>query len=177
VELNGTALNIPYPCVVQDAAVEEHTQGEVERVYREQAPRLWRSLVAYTGDRELANDAVAEAFAQVLARGEAVRDPERWVWRAAYRIAAGQLKVRRRNPPTPDTLDDARSSAIEKEVDLMTALARLPSRQRAALVLHYLADLPNPEIARALGITTSTVRVHLMQGRRRLRDLLGDPDA
>jgi len=43
--------------------------------------------------------------------------------------------------------------------------------------LHYLADLPNTEIARALGITTTTVRVHLMQGRRGLRDLLGDPDA
>jgi len=157
--------------------VEERIRGEVERIYREQAPRLWRSLVAFTGDRELANDAVAEAFAQVLARGAAVRDPERWVWRAAYRIASGQLKARRINQPNHDIASVTDADATEVEADLMNALAKLPSRQRAAVVLHYLADLPNPEIARALGITTSTVRVHLMQGRRRLRDLLGDPDA
>jgi RNA polymerase sigma-70 factor (ECF subfamily) len=170
------ALHAPCPCVVQDAAVEVRTQGEIERIYREQAPRLWRSLVAFTGDREVANDAVAEAFAQVLARGDAVRDPERWVWRAAYRIAAGQLKARRNDPPSHGATTDTSPDATEEEADLMAALAKLPSRQRAALVLHYLADLPNQEIARALGITTSTVRVHLMQGRRRLRDLLGDPD-
>jgi Tol biopolymer transport system component len=85
------------------------------------------------------------------------------VWRAAYRIAAGQLKARRRNSSTHDTAATDATDATEEEADLMTGLAKLPQRQRAALVLHYLADLPNPEIARALGITTSTVRVHLMQ--------------
>ncbi|MDP9331357.1 MAG: sigma-70 family RNA polymerase sigma factor [Actinomycetota bacterium] len=88
-----------------------------------------------------------------------------------------QLKARRRNSPTHDKAANDATDAPEEEADLMTALAKLPSRQRAALILHYLADLPNSEIARALGITTCTVRVHLMQGRRRLRDLLGDADA
>jgi RNA polymerase sigma-70 factor (ECF subfamily) len=120
---------------------------------------------------------VAEAFAQVLARGDAVRDPARWVWRAAYRIALGELKARRLTGASSDPLAGAGLEATEREADLMTALAKLPSRQRAAVVLHYLADLPNTEIARALDITTTTVRVHLMQGRRRLRDLLGDADA
>jgi hypothetical protein len=44
----------------------------------------------------VANDAVAEAFAQAIRRGDEVRDPLRWVTKAAYRIAAGELQLRRR---------------------------------------------------------------------------------
>ncbi len=55
----------------------------VERAYREHAPRVWRAVLAYSSDREIANDAVAEAFAQVLRRGDDVRDPLTWVWTAA----------------------------------------------------------------------------------------------
>jgi RNA polymerase sigma-70 factor (ECF subfamily) len=80
--------------VVQDALVTA-ARG-LERLYREDGARLWRALVAFSGDREVASDAVAEAFAQALGRGEELRDPQRWVWRAAFRIAAGELKDRRR---------------------------------------------------------------------------------
>jgi DNA-directed RNA polymerase specialized sigma24 family protein len=41
----------------------------VESVYREQGTRLWRAVFAYTGNREVADDAVAEAFTQLLHRG------------------------------------------------------------------------------------------------------------
>jgi hypothetical protein len=66
-------------------------QDRVEAVYRSIHPRLWRSLLAYTRDAELASDAEAEAFAQVLRRGDAVDDVEAWVWRSAFRIASGLL--------------------------------------------------------------------------------------
>jgi hypothetical protein len=72
---------------------------QVEVTYRREAPRLWRALMLYSGDRDIASDAVAEAFAQLLGRGAAVRDPRAWVWRAAFRIAAGDLKRRRRHQP------------------------------------------------------------------------------
>lgn len=45
-------------------------EQEVERLYRTEGARLWRAVMAYSGDTEIANDAVAEAFTQVLARGE-----------------------------------------------------------------------------------------------------------
>ncbi|HJS26677.1 MAG TPA: hypothetical protein VJ913_06090, partial [Actinomycetota bacterium] len=61
---------------------------------------MWRAVLAFAGDPEVASDAVAEAFAQVLRRGEDVRDPEGWVWRAAFRIASGELKERRKRPVT-----------------------------------------------------------------------------
>lgn len=46
-------------------------QPEVERLYRTEVGWLWRAVMAYCGDREIANDAVAEAFTQVLTRGGA----------------------------------------------------------------------------------------------------------
>src|SRR5262245_44843658 len=69
-------------------------RDRVEAVYRSVHRRLWRALVAYTGDAELASDAAAEAFAQVLRRGDAVDDVGAWVWRSAFRIASGLLALR-----------------------------------------------------------------------------------
>ena len=57
---------------VQDVPVNVTTKGELERLYREQGDRIWGAILAYAGDPELANDAVAEAFAQALRRGEAI---------------------------------------------------------------------------------------------------------
>jgi hypothetical protein len=41
--------------------------------------RLWRGLLAFSGDRDVANDPLDEAFAQGLARGEGIQDPLRWI--------------------------------------------------------------------------------------------------
>jgi len=132
------------------------------------------ALVAFTGNPDIASDAVAEAFAQLIRRGRAVRNPARWVWRVAYRVAAGQLQERPTTEAASMSLDA--SEAVERHADLMRALAQLPQRQRAAIVLYYLVDLPTREIATTLGITPATVRVLLLQGRHHLRELLGGPD-
>jgi RNA polymerase sigma-70 factor, ECF subfamily len=159
---------------VQHADVRPETSDIVERVWREQGRKLWRSLAAFTGDPELASDAMAEAFAQALGRGEALEAPDRWIWRAAFRIASGELKTRRQNRPEipfdPTTLP-------EPVIDLVRALRTLSPQQRGAVVLHLYADLPAREVARILGCSQATVRVHVSQARRRLRPLLEDPDA
>jgi RNA polymerase sigma-70 factor, ECF subfamily len=143
--------------------------GNLESLYLDHAERLWRALYAYGGDREVASDAVGEAFAQYLQRGPAVRSPARWIWRAAFRIAAGELKERRvESSPLP--ID--RQAVPRPAGELLDTLRLLPPRQRAALVLHYYAGYKAREIADILGSTSATVRVHLSQGRRRLRRLL-----
>jgi RNA polymerase sigma factor (sigma-70 family) len=145
----------------------------IERLYRERGDRIWRGLLAFSGDPEVASDAVAEAFAQVLRRGDEVRDPERWVWRAAFRIAAGELNERRRSglavrPGSYEMEEPAR--------DLVLALGALSQRQRVSVVLHDGAGYPSKGVARIIGSTEAAVRVHLMRGRRRLRELLRDDD-
>lgn len=140
----------------------------LERLYRQQAAQMWRALTAYSGSRDVAEDAVAEAFAQAIGRGDAIRSPERWVWKAAYRIAAGELKQRRRVSPEVDRpVDDAASS-----FELRDALLRVSPKQRAALFLFYYCGYEPREIARMIGSTQSAVRVHLFRGRKRLASML-----
>jgi RNA polymerase sigma factor (sigma-70 family) len=151
------------------------TAGEAaERTFREQGPRLWRSLLAFTGDPDLASDAMAEAYAQLLRRGEAVDAHDRWVWRAAFRIAAGELKDRRRRVSRPQASESYEMP--EPAFDLIRALERLSPNQRAVAVLRYYVDLPTGEIARILGMAKATVRVHLSQASRRLRPMLEETD-
>ena len=147
---------------------------QIERLYRERGDRIWRGLLAFAGDPEVASDAVAEAFAQVLRRGDEVRDPERWIWRAAFRIAAGELKERR---GTVETTAAVESYEMEEPArDLVVALGALSERQRASVVLHDAAGYSAREVAKIVGSTEAAVRVHLMRGRRRLQELLKDDD-
>ena len=59
---------------------------------------------------------------------------------------------------------------------LVQALGSLPVRQRQAIVLHYLADLPVAEIAQALAVPSGTVKSLLARGRRALAARLGEPE-
>jgi DNA-directed RNA polymerase specialized sigma24 family protein len=158
---------------VQDARVSLGADSDLERLFEAEAKRIWRALVAYTGDREVANDAMAEAFAQALARGDELRSPQRWVWRSAFRIAAGELKRRGRDLP----MIESGYEMPDPPFDLVGALGKLSPRQRAALILRHYAGYSTRETAQILGSTAATVRVHLSQGRRRLRRLMEDDRA
>jgi RNA polymerase sigma-70 factor (ECF subfamily) len=116
---------------------------------------------------------VAEAFAQALRRGDQIRDPERWLWRSMFRIAAGELKERGR---TLMTGVEGSYEIEEPARELISALGKLSSKQRSAVVLHHAAGYPLREIAEILGSTTGAVKVHLARGRRRLRELLEEGD-
>ena len=72
------------------------SQAAVEALYRALGDRIYRAVWAFSQDSDLASDAVAEAFAQALARGSAIRSPAAWIWRAAFRIAGGMLQQRSR---------------------------------------------------------------------------------
>jgi RNA polymerase sigma-70 factor (ECF subfamily) len=150
----------------------EHGE-RLERLYREQGDRMWRAVLAFAGDPEVASDAIAEAFAQALRRGDAIRDPERWIWRTVFLVASGELKARARTVPLE------REGVYEMEEparELVAALARLSERQRAAVVLHHAAGYPVREVASIIGSTPAAVKVHLLRGRRRLRELLKEND-
>lgn len=148
-------------------------QSSVEALYRSDADRLWRAIYAFSGDREIASDAVAEAYAQLIRRGASVRDPAAWTWRAAFRICAGTLKNRTR---AARVIDGSVHADRYADQDLIAALRQLPDGQRAAVILFYYADLPVGEIARRIGSNGIAVRANLSRGRRRLRQLLGDDD-
>ena len=143
---------------------------ELGDLYEREGARLWRAVFAYSQSRTITDDAVAEAFAQCMRRGDDVRDPRAWIWATAFHLAAAGLKERGRFLPLTEDHAD-RTDPVEA-VHLMSALRRLPRNQRAVLVLRFYAGYGTDEIARVLGSSRATVRVHLSRGRRRLRDLL-----
>jgi RNA polymerase sigma-70 factor (ECF subfamily) len=146
--------------------------GEVESVYRQDGDRLWRALYAFAGNTEVASDAVAEAFAQALRRGSAIKDVRAWVWRSAFRLAAGDLK--RQSSLSRGPLPEGAFQDSHADGQLLAALQNLTPQQRAVIVLHYYADCPVSEISRRTGINPLAVRAHLSRGRKHLRVLLGD---
>ncbi len=143
----------------------------VERLYRDQGGRVWSAVFAYAGDRGVADDAVAEAFAQLLRRVHDVRDATTWIWTAAFRLAAGELK--RRSNLSPNVPERAYEPEFA-DTRVIDAIHALPERQRAAVLLRYYADLPVTQVATALGLRASTARVHLYRARNRLKELLGE---
>lgn len=137
---------------------------------------LWRAVLAYSGSSDVADEAVAEAFAQLLRRGDGVDDPAAWAWRSAFRIAAGELQRRGTAATATGALPDVAVSMPEPAWDLLAALSHLTDQQRACVVVCDLAGFAAPEAARLLGTTAATVRVQRMRARRRLHDLLEDRD-
>jgi DNA-directed RNA polymerase specialized sigma24 family protein len=160
------------------AGISQHPSnvGDLGDLYEVEGVRLWRAVFAWCQDRAVTDDAVAEAFAQCLRRGGAIRDPRAWVWTAAYRIASGELKARARLAGADELLKIGIDGPSSDAIDLLAALRRLPANQRAAVVLHYYGGWDTKEIAQALGAGRATVRVHLSRGRRRLRELLEEDE-
>jgi RNA polymerase sigma-70 factor, ECF subfamily len=147
-------------------------QPDLELVWRTDGARIWRAVAAYACDADVANDAVSEAFAQALGRIEEIHDPVAWLWRTSFRLAVKELRARRRaDAHAPEGVYDP----PEPLDHVFRAFERLSTNQRAAVLLHDYADRPTSEVAANLGMSPATVRVHLSQGRRRLRGILKEP--
>jgi RNA polymerase sigma-70 factor (ECF subfamily) len=152
--------------------VDVMTERDYTALYRQVGPQLWRAIYAYSGGRrEIADDAVGEAFARALEHDGRVRRALPWLYHVAFRIAAAEL----RRQPEP-LADEAIHLDEPVNGDLVRALRRLTPSQRAAVFLHYEADLPVREVARLMGTSAAAVKVHLHRGRNRLREILGDEE-
>lgn len=150
--------------------VEEHVE-RVHAAYRATHARLWRAVLAFAGSADVADEAVAEAFAQALRRGDAVRDVEAWVWRTAFAVARGELASRRRRPDGAPP-DDIADSLPEPTIDLLRSLQALPAADRELLVLCHVGGWTPTELAAITGVPAATVRVRLFRANRRARHLL-----
>jgi RNA polymerase sigma factor (sigma-70 family) len=146
-------------------------EHDLEALFRESGPELWRAIYGFTGGRrQLAEDAVAEAFARAIEHADGIRDPLAWIYRTAFRLASRELQRERRLPPRPPDPSPGIDPFDVQEI--LGALAHLSPNQRAAVLLHDEEGFTGPEVGRLLGMSAATVRVHLFRGRKRLRALL-----
>lgn len=139
-------------------------------MFRSHGGQVWRAVLAMSaGNREVADEATCEAFAQLFAYCDGVRDPVAWVFHTAFRLAGRELKRQRTvsDDPVPESIG-ARDTAV-LPLHVVSALRRLSPEQRSAVFLHYFADLPVSEVARLCGVPVATVRVRLHRARRTLR--------
>jgi RNA polymerase sigma-70 factor (ECF subfamily) len=147
---------------------------EIETLYRSRFTHFVRVATAVTGDRELALDAVHDAFAGAVRgrRGFRREGPlEAWLWRAVVNAA---LKAREREVVETRVrrIDVERDGYVTGSGELGAVIAALPERQRLALFLRYYADLDYRGIAVALGVEVGTVSATLSAAHTAVRRAL-----
>jgi RNA polymerase sigma-70 factor (sigma-E family) len=147
----------------------------VSALYQAHALGLTRLAYLTLGGRSAAEDIVQEAFYGLYRRWDQLSDPAKAVTylrssvlngcRNAYR-RAGHPAIALHLPPE----DSAEATALlgEQRREVISALRRLPDRQRQALVLRFYLDLSDLEIAEVMGISVNTVRSTLRRGVRAL---------
>jgi RNA polymerase sigma-70 factor (ECF subfamily) len=124
-----------------------------------------------------AQDCVQEVFLRLwteMQRGTSIQDPKAWAYRAVYRVAMDEHRLRRRISGLVDMIGGrmARASATVDQSDRIAVWAevdRLPNRQRQVIYLRYRADLPFEDIGVVLGMTASAARSHATQATQTLR--------
>ncbi|MGD1011178.1 MAG: SigE family RNA polymerase sigma factor [Acidimicrobiales bacterium] len=137
-------------------------------------PRTLRAARRLTGDPWLAEDVAVEALGKAYARwGRVQRLPWRdaWVLTVASREALHQ--VRHRPPEVATRLMRDESDDAALRVALAAALMQLPRRQQETIVLRYLCDLSESEVAEALGVSPGTVKTHIHRALTSLRIIIG----
>lgn len=138
----------------------------VTDLYRHHAVGFIRLALLLVGDQESAEDVVQEAFCGLYRNWRGLDDPGRVLGYLRVAVLNGSrsvLRARRRAWLRPVRHDspvwsaEAAAMATEERRVVLAAVAGLPPRQREVLALRYYADLADPEIAAALGISRGTV--------------------
>jgi len=148
-------------------------EGAVEDVFRAESAKMIRALYAFSRSRQIAEDAVLEAFARAVRDQARIDDLTAWVWRVAYRVAANELGAAGR---TTSAAPEPTYEMPEPAIEVFEAIGKLSPTQRVCVLLFHYADRPIREIASTIGSSIPAVKVHLSVGRRRLQRLLEDHD-
>ncbi|WP_128376766.1 SigE family RNA polymerase sigma factor [Streptomyces cavernae] len=160
-------------------------QAEHEAQFQEFVKARWTRLVrtAYllTGDAQLAEDLTQTALAKAYRSWRRVSrsaSPEAYVRRMLVSCNSDRFRKRRvkeaLTPSPPDVPGpDEPSSRVDTRGVLMAALAELPPKQRAVVVMRYWEDLSEAEVAEVLGCSLGTVKSQASKGLAKLRAVPG----
>ncbi len=137
-------------------------------------------LCAHTDDHAEAQDVVQEAFCRALARWHRIShydDPAAWVRKVAWNLATSRWrKVRANRAFVRREREEHVPEPDAAHLDVIAALKSLPERQRQAVVMHYLSDIPVAEIATITGAAEGTVKSWLHRARTTLDSTLRDAE-
>jgi RNA polymerase sigma-70 factor (ECF subfamily) len=151
---------------------------DFEKWYASTHPRLLSLLVVTCGDLDLAREATDEAFVRALERWDRVRRmaaPEGWTYRVALNVVRRRARRSARERELVESPHPVPPPASAWNPDLWAAVRSLPDRERLAIALRYVADLPAKHVAEVMGIAEGTVWSTLASAKQRLRDVMTDP--
>ncbi len=137
---------------------------------------LHRTAYLLTGDWALAEDLLQTALAKAYLRWDRIEstDPEAYVRRVLANTHATWWRRRWRGEVPHDVMPDTAGTDgwgnVDSRAALLKALARLPRRMRAVVVLRYHEDMSEPEVASALGISVGTVKSQCAKALAKLRE-------
>ena len=140
--------------------------------------RLCRRLLGNAADGEDAAQEVLIRLYRNLGKLNDVQAPTAWVYRVSVNVCLDFRRRRRAMEPVDEAVlaggrdPEALLRSGERVAQIEAALARLPEKERAALVLRDLEELPTCEVARILGSSEATVRSQIASARLKLRKWL-----
>ena len=155
----------------------------VEALFAKHHNEIYAYLLRMLREPELAADLTQDAFIKAYKNYETLEKPENaraWLYQIAHRVALDEIrrrKIIRFFPWTGESRGSAPSAEhlvmdVHLSSDMQRALARIPERQRAALLLAELHDLTGVELAEALGVSHVAARALLTRARESLRQAL-----
>jgi RNA polymerase sigma-70 factor (sigma-E family) len=163
--------------------VDETAREEFHAYVVTAGPGLLRAAYLMTGDRGTAEDLVQTALAKTYLAWPRIRDREAvdgYVWRVMLNSRTSWWRKARHERTVPleqHPAEDVPHRDVYADADLhdalWRALALLPRRQRAAIVLRYYEDLSEADTAAALGVSVGTVKSTVSKALRKLRDHAG----
>ena len=155
----------------------------VDSLFRAHYGRLVRALTLACGDREIAADAVQEAFVKAHMHWRRVQnydDPVGWIRRVAInRLHDDHRRQTRKGKALQRLAGEPQVEEVDQqgfESDLPAILAQLPKQQRIAMALFYVDELSIAEVAAALDVSEGAVKSYLHQGRSRLRTVVASEE-
>jgi RNA polymerase sigma-70 factor (ECF subfamily) len=167
---------------------EDSARVFVESLFAKHHGEIYAYLVRMLRDSELAADLTQDAFVKAYRNYDTLQKDENaraWLYQIAHRVALDELRRRKivRMIPWTGESRSAAPSAERLAMDvrlsgpLERALARIPERQRAALLLAELHDLSGLELAEAMGVSHVAARAILTRARESLRRTLAEEKA
>jgi RNA polymerase sigma-70 factor (sigma-E family) len=152
--------------------------GRLSELYLRYADDATRLAYLLTGDRALAEDLAQDAFVRLAGRLAHLRDEgafEAYLRRTVVNLSRSYYRRRKverayleRHPPAPSSAEAPAADVGDRDA-LWRALAALPQRQRAALVLRFYEDLSERQIAEVLRCPVGTVKSLVSRGLSTLR--------
>ena len=147
---------------------------DFQRVYETYANMLYRLSLSMLRSSDDAEDAVQNAFCRYLDRAPAFRDDEHekaWLLRVTINQCKDLMRRRKIRAWLPiEALTDV--GVREKSTPALDAVYALPDKYRSVIILYHLEEMRVEEIAEALSLTPSAVKMRLSRGREMLREAL-----